>query len=212
MKLIIGACVALLALTGCQSAYYAAWEKVGVEKRDILVDRVENARDSQEDAQEQFSSALEAFSAAVAFDGGELEDVYNKLNGQYEDSVAAAEDVTARIDKVESVAEALFDEWESELEQYQSGALKRDSSAKLRETKRRYSDLISAMRKAESKMPPVLEALQDNVLYLKHNLNASAIGALQGELSTIETNVAQLLKQMNMAIAESDAFISSMRN
>ncbi len=202
----------IVALTGCQSAYYAAWEKVGVEKRDILVDRVENAKESQEDAQEQFSSALEAFSAAVAFDGGELEEVYNDLNGQYEDSVAAAEDVSARIDKVESVAEALFDEWETELEEYQSGALKRDSAAKLRDTKRRYSSLMAAMRKAESKMPPVLEALQDNVLYLKHNLNANAIGALQGELSSIETNVSQLIRQMNAAIAESDAFISAMNN
>lgn len=212
MRLITTAFVAALTLTGCQSAYYAAWEKVGVEKRDILVDRVDNAKDSQEDAQEQFSSALEAFSAAVEFNGGELEDVYDNLNGQYEDSVAAAEEVTARIDKVESVAEALFDEWQEELEKYQSGSLKRDSAAKLRETQRRYASLMKSMRKAESKMPPVLNALQDNVLYLKHNLNASAIGALQGELSTIEDNVAQLLSQMNSAIAESDAFIASMKN
>ena len=212
MRLLATVFVAALTLTGCQSAYYAAWEKVGVEKRDILVDRVDNAKDSQEDAQEQFSSALEAFSAAVAFDGGELEDVYDNLNGQYQDSVAAAEEVTARIDKVESVAEALFDEWQEELEKYQSGSLKRGSAAKLRDTQRRYASLMSAMRKAESKMPPVLDALQDNVLYLKHNLNASAIGALQGELSTIKDNVAQLLRQMNSAIAESDAFIASMKN
>ncbi len=203
MKLLASAFVAILALSGCQSAYYAAWEKVGVEKRDILVDRVENAKESQEDAQEQFNSALEAFSAAVAFDGGELEDVYNRLNGQYEDSVAASEEVSSRIDKVESVAEALFDEWSEELEKYENASLKRDSAAKLRETKRRYSSLMTAMRKAESKMPPVLSALQDN---------ASAIGALQGELSTIENNVAQLIRQMNSAIAESDAFISSMKN
>lgn len=212
MKLIVSAFIALLTLTGCQSAYYAAWEKVGVEKRDILVDRVENAKESQEEAQEQFSSALEAFGAVVAFDGGELEDVYDRLNGQYEDSVAAADDVSARIDKVEGVAEALFDEWQEELEKYQNASLKRDSASKLRETQRRYKSLMKAMRNAESKMAPVLSALQDNVLYLKHNLNASAIGALQGELSTIENNVAQLLRQMNAAIAESDAFISSMKN
>ncbi len=48
----------LLSLTACQSAYYTAWEKLGVEKRDILVDRVEDARDSQTDAQKQFASAL----------------------------------------------------------------------------------------------------------------------------------------------------------
>ena len=212
MKLVASAFVAMLMLTGCQSAYYAAWEKVGVEKRDILVDRVENAKESQEEAQEQFSSALEAFGAVVAFDGGELEDVYDRLNGQYEDSVAAAEDVTARIDKVEGVAEALFDEWQEELEKYQNASLKRDSASKLRETQRRYKSLMKAMRNAESKMTPVLSALQDNVLYLKHNLNASAIGALQGELSTIENNVAQLLRQMNAAIEESDAFIASMKN
>ncbi|WP_421132658.1 DUF2959 domain-containing protein [Alteromonas sp. A079] len=212
MKLIVSVLASVFLLSGCQSAYYAAWEKVGVEKRDILVDRVENAKESQEDAQEQFSSALEAFGAVVAFDGGELEDVYDTLNGQYEDSVMAAEDVTARINKVESVAEALFDEWSEELEKYQNASLKRDSAAKLRDTQRRYASLMKAMRKAESKMPPVLSALQDNVLYLKHNLNASAIGALQGELSNIESNVSQLIVQMNSAIAESDAFIASMKN
>ncbi|WP_394222921.1 DUF2959 domain-containing protein [Alteromonas gracilis] len=212
MKLIASAFVAMLALSGCQSAYYAAWEKVGVEKRDILVDRVENAKDSQEDAQEQFSSALEAFRAAVSFDGGELEDVYDRLNGEYQDSLAAANEVSARIDKVEGVAEALFDEWEEELDKYENATLKRDSESKLRETKRRYASLTKAMRNAEGKMPPVLNALQDNVLYLKHNLNASAIGALQGELSTIESNVAQLVAQMKSAIAESDAFIASMKN
>ena len=212
MKLIVSILASVFLLSGCQSAYYAAWEKVGVEKRDILVDRVENAKESQEDAQEQFSSALEAFGAVVAFDGGALEDVYDTLNGQYEDSVMAAENVTARINKVESVAEALFDEWSEELEKYQNASLKRDSAAKLRDTQRRYASLMKAMRKAESKMSPVLSALQDNVLYLKHNLNASAIGALQGELSNIESNVSQLIQQMNSAIAESDAFIASMKN
>ncbi|WOI37999.1 DUF2959 domain-containing protein [Alteromonas sp. CI.11.F.A3] len=212
MRLIATAIIAMLVLTGCQSAYYAAWEKVGVEKRDILVDRVENAKESQEDAQEEFSSALEAFSAVVAFEGGELEDVYNKLNSEYENSLSAANEVSSRIDKVEGVAEALFDEWEDELEKYQNASLKRESSEKLRDTERRYSALIKTMRKAESRMAPVLSAFQDNVLYLKHNLNASAIGALQGELTNIQNDVDQLIQQMNSAIAESDAFIAAMSN
>lgn len=204
-----------ISLTGCQSAYqsayYAVWEKVGVEKRDILVDRVEDAKSSQEEAQEQFSSALEAYSAVVAFDGGELEDIYDTLSSQYDDSQAAADEVTQRINNIESVADALFEEWETELSQYQNASLKRDSQQKLNATKRRYNSLLSSMRRAESKMAPVLSALQDNVLYLKHNLNASAIGALQGELSTIENNVKQLISQMNTAIAESDAFIATMK-
>lgn len=206
------AVAACLALSGCQSAYYGAWEKLGVEKRDILVDRVENAKESQEDAQEQFADALEEFSALINFDGGELEDVYDELNSEYEDSRAAAENVTARIDKVQSVADALFSEWEDELEKYDSAKLRRSSEEKLRATRRQYDTMIKAMRKAESRMEPVLTALQDNVLYLKHNLNASAVGALQGELETIQQDVSRLISEMKASVAESDAFIRTMKN
>ncbi|MDC8832412.1 DUF2959 domain-containing protein [Alteromonas gilva] len=198
------------ALAGCQSAYYAAWEKVGVEKREILVDRVEDARESQEEAEKQFSSALEEFSALLQFDGGELEDAYQSLSDQYEASKSAADDVTTRIDKIESVAEALFDEWEAELEEYSNAGLKRSSQQTLNETRLKYNKMLRAMRRVENSMQPVLQTLQDNVLYLKHNLNASAVGALQGELSTIQRDVKSLLADMQTAIAQSDAFIAGM--
>jgi Skp family chaperone for outer membrane proteins len=199
-------------LAGCQSAYYAAWEKVGVEKRDILVDRVEDAKESQEDAQQQFSSALDEFSQLINFNGGELQDIYEQLKDQFEASEDSAASVSGRIDKVESVAEALFDEWQQELKKYTNNTLKRDSQRKLKDTQRRYQSLLNAMRKAENKMDPVLSALKDNVLYLKHNLNANAIGALQGEFNGIKKEINQLVLEMNNAIAESNRFIASMKS
>jgi Skp family chaperone for outer membrane proteins len=209
-KLILVTLVVLL--SGCQSAYYAAWEKVGVEKRDILVDRVEDAKESQEDAQLQFSSALDEFSQLINFNGGELQGIYEQIKDQLEASEDSAASVTARIDKVESVAEALFDEWQQELQKYTNATLKRDSQRKLKDTQRRYQSLLNAMRKAESKMDPVLSALRDNVLYLKHNLNASAIGALHGEFNGVKKEINQLVSEMNKAIAESNSFISSMKS
>lgn len=203
--------LALLATSGCESTYYSAMESVGIEKRDILVDRVEDARDAQEDAQEQFASALEQYSALLNFDGGELQRVYASLNDEYEASADAAADVSSRIHAIEDVADDLFDEWQEELKEYSSATLKRDSTQKLRDTQRRYNDLIRSMRKAESRMDPVLVALKDNVLYLKHNLNAKAIGALQGELGSIESDVARLIAEMNSAIVESNAFIQSLK-
>jgi Skp family chaperone for outer membrane proteins len=209
-KLVLVTLVVLL--TGCQSAYYAAWEKVGVEKRDILVGRVQDAKESQEDAQQQFSSALDQFSQLINFDGGELQDIYEQLQDQFEASEDSAASVSGRIDKVKSVATALFDEWQQELEKYTNKTLKRDSQRKLKDTQRRYQSLLNAMRKAESKMDPVLLALRDNVLYLKHNLNASAIGALQGEFNGIKKEIKQLVSEMNHAIAESNSFVASMKS
>lgn len=197
-------------LTACSGTYYKAMEGLGIEKRDILVDRVEEARDAQDDAAEQFASALEQFRATVNFDGGDLEDVYDRLNSEFEDSRAEADEVSDRIDAIESVAEDLFDEWGEELAQYSRADLRRDSEALLKDTQNRYRQLMKSMRRAEKSMQPVLTAFQDQVLVLKHNLNARAIGSLKRELSSIERDTARLIEQMQNAIAEADAFIKSM--
>ena len=65
----------LLILSACESSYYGAMEQFGVHKRDILIDRIEEAQEAQEEGQEQFKDALEQFRSVVSFDGGELEEV-----------------------------------------------------------------------------------------------------------------------------------------
>ncbi len=205
------AVLAVLSLSACQSAYYGAMEKVGIHKRDIMVDRVEAARDAQQDAKEEFSSALDQFQQMFGKPDTDLQDQYDDLNAAYEDSQDAAEDVSKRIDSVEDVSEALFEEWEEELDLYTSSKLRQDSANKLRETKRKYASLIGAMRAAEKRMEPVLNALRDQVLYLKHNLNARAIDGLKGELKSVETNVARLIRDMEKSIAESEAFIAELQ-
>ena len=200
----------MLMLSGCQSAYYSAMEKVGVHKRDILIDRVEETKDSQQESQEEFQSALERLTTLVNFDGGELQDAYNQLNDDYESSLAAANEVSSNINKVEDVADALFDEWSDELEQYKSASLKRQSSKKLAATQRQFSQLLRSMRSAESKMEPVLSSLKDNVLYLKHNLNAQAVAAIKGEFTNLKRDIQLLMNDMNKSIEDSNKFIEQM--
>ena len=204
--------VVTLTLTGCQSAYYSAMEKVGVHKRDILIDRVEETKDSQEESQEEFKSALERLTTLIDFNGGELQDNYNQLNDDYESSLNAANEVSTNINKVEDVAEALFDEWGDELEQYKSASLKRESSKKLAATKRQFDQLLRSMRSAESKMEPVLTSLHDNVLYLKHNLNAQAVSAIKGEFTNLKRDIQLLMNDMNKSIADSNKFIEQMNS
>lgn len=210
MPYLLAIVMSIFTLTGCQSAYYSAMEQVGYHKRDIMVDRVEDAKESQQDAQQEFTSALEALSALTNFDGGELETVYNQINDKYQDSEKAAQEVSDRIAAIEDVSDALFAEWKSELDLYTSSKLRRASEQKLKETQRSYTTMLAAMKRAEDKMTPVLNTLRDNTLYLKHNLNASAIGALQGEFTSLEQDIQYAIKQMNAAIAESDKFLQKL--
>jgi hypothetical protein len=182
-----------LTLGACQSTYYAAMEKVGVHKRDILIDRVTETRDAQKESQEKFQSALQQLSQLISFEGGKLQEVHETLQDEYDISFEAAANVTKRIGKVESVAIALFDEWQIELEEYSSPRLKRESEKKLKATQRKFNKLLRTMRQAEKKMQPVLTALKDNTLYLKHNLNAQAIGAIKSEYAQIKADVGELM-------------------
>ena len=200
----------VILLGGCESAYYGAWEKLGVEKRDLLVDRVEDAMDAQEDAKEEFKDALEQFEAVVGVPDSELKSVYGRLSDAFEDAEDRAGQVSSRIDSVEDVAEDLFDEWESEIEQISSANLRRQSTSQLRSSRQSYAGLIRAMRKAESRMDPVLTSFRDHVLFLKHNLNAQAISSLRGELGGIESDVSRLIREMEQSIAEAQRFIDSM--
>ena len=202
---------AVISLTACETVVYDALEKVGYHKRDILIDRIDAAQASQTEGQEQFKSALEQFKSVINFDGGDLEVTYDLLNDEYEASVDAADEIHDRINSVENVADALFDEWQDELEQYSNASLRRDSERQLKDTRRRYSKVLGAMRRAENAIDPVLASLKDNTLYLKHNLNARAIASLKNELGTVDNDVNALLTAMQQAINESNAFIDELR-
>lgn len=199
-----------LMLMGCSTMYLEGLEKVGIPKRDVMVYRVEKARDTQEETKEQFKSALEQFTAATNFDGGDLEATYKRLNDAYEASVAKAEEVRSRIADIESVSEALFTEWKQEITQYSSAALKQSSQKKLNTTQTHYRQLIASMKQAESKIEPILTVFNDQVMFLKHNLNARAIASLKGELGTIKSDVSALVVSMEQSINEANAFISTM--
>jgi DNA repair exonuclease SbcCD ATPase subunit len=210
--------VPLLVLTGltgltgsCRSAYYGLWETLGVEKREIMVDRVEDAREAQADAKDQFVSALDRFRTVVEIEPSELESVYADLADELESSEERASAVQSRVASVEEVADDLFDEWEAELDEYKDPDLARSSAELLEKTRDQYDGLITAMRKASDSMTPVLETFRDQVRFLKHNLNAEAIASLQGELGSIESSTAALVRDMEAAIAEADAFIAGMR-
>ncbi len=197
-------------LSSCDKAYIAAMEKMGYAKRDILSSRVKSARDAQEGAKQEIQSTLEQFGKMVSYEGGDLEATYKKLSSELETSEDSGEAVKKRIQDVESVANALFSEWEQELGQYSSADLRRKSQAKLTQTKSRYKELLSAMKRAEKRIEPVLKPLRDQVLYLKHNLNVRALAAIKGELVKVDAQVDQLVKDMNRSIAEADKFIQSM--
>ena len=185
-------------------------DRLWMEPRDLLVDRVGDARDAQQATIEEFQTAMEKFKAVTGFDGGELEAQYERLNGAYERSAERAAEIGGRIDKVTAAANTLLDEWRDELKDYHDDKLRRVAERQFDETRVRAQKLIAAMRTVEQRTEPVLSLFRDQVLYLKHNLNARAISSLDSERDRIQHDVDGLIADMQAAIDEANAFIEAL--
>jgi ElaB/YqjD/DUF883 family membrane-anchored ribosome-binding protein len=210
MRVAVMMTAVLLFTTGCQTTYYTVWEKMGKEKRHLLKDNVEKVSEDQAEASEQFASVVDRIKAMYGFEGGELENVYEKLSEDYRACEKQADEVRDRIDKVERIAADLFKEWEAEIATIENVKFKSKSRASLQDTRNRFDRLQRSMARAEASMNPVLTNLHDYVLYLKHNLNAQAVSSLRKEVADIETDVSSLIADMNRSIKEADAFVKSM--
>ncbi|MDB4307612.1 DUF2959 domain-containing protein [Akkermansiaceae bacterium] len=186
-------------------------DKFGYEKRHILVDRVKSAKSSQIEAKDQFASALDEFIAVSNYKGGDLEKMYRKVEKAYDKSVDRSDEVRDKNDKVAATGKALFKEWKKEIKEYSDPELAAASKEKYYAAQERYEELIKAMRSAEAKLDPVLKKFRDQTLFLKHNLNAKAIAALESQVSRVKIDVARLIRDMERSIAEADRFISQMK-
>jgi hypothetical protein len=202
-----GLLICIISMCGCRSAYYSAWEKLGKHKRDLLQSKVADVRDEQKATTQELKDAMTRLKELTGFEGGQLEKTYKRLQGDYDSAASSAESLRERIREMDQIARDLFREWETELKTISSPELRDADRRQLDQTRRRYEELHTTTKRAESTMEPVLTKFRDYVLYLKHNLNAQAIGALQGESAKIQIDISKLIDQMNAAIREADEFL-----
>ena len=184
----------------------------GKEKRDILVKRVIESKKDQEETKEKVKTTLESFQELTGFQGGNLEKSYKKLNSEYESAQSQANKLHDRIQSIDQVSNDLFKEWQSEINEMSNVKLKSQSAAMLRDSRQRQAAYMAAMRKTESQLTPVLKSFQDQVLFLKHNLNARAIGSLKGTSAQMNTDVSALTRSIDSSIQEADKLISSLNS
>jgi len=190
-------------------AYYQSRESLlGHHKRDIVVAQVDQACDSLKESRDQFVDALEKFKNIARVVDGPLEQRYQQLKKRYDLCRSKADQVSQRIRAIEDVSEALFAEWEAELALYSNRVLRARSQQQLKKARQQYGRLLKTLQMAEGRMQPVLAAFQDQVLFMKHNLNASAIAALRHEFVEIGMDISRLIEAMERTIGEASEFVS----
>jgi hypothetical protein len=202
--------VLILLLAGCKSTYYKAMQTLGKEKRDILVARIKDAKKDQDQTKQKLQTTMESFQALTGFKGGSLEKSYNRLNSDYDSASSQAGKLHDKIQSIDQVSNYLFKEWQGEINAMDNAKLKSQDTVMLRNAKGRQATYMRAMRRTEDQITPVLKAFHDQVLFLKHNLNARAIGSLKNTSAGLQSDVADLVQSIDASSREADKLISSL--
>jgi DNA-binding transcriptional regulator YbjK len=203
----------LLALlcTSCSTVYYNFWEFLGQEKRELLQSELENITEDQSDAKDEFADTLSKIRSEYSYKEGKLEKTYDELSTDYNSLNDNAKSLSKRIEKAQEIASDLFSEWKSEAKKITNTKFRKDSLSKRVITMTKFKLTVKAIKNVESKMKKVLVKLNDRVLFLKHNLNAKAIGKVKIELMNIEGDIIALIKQINESNEQANSFIKDIK-
>jgi Protein of unknown function (DUF2959) len=199
-----------LFISGCNSIYYAAMEKLGREKRDILVKRILTVKKDQQQTGEQLKSTLEVFKEVTGFEGGDLEKTYNRLHDSLGHCQDRAKELHNHVNSVDDVAKRMFSEWKGEINDMRNVTLKRQSQTLLINAQRQHSGYMRQMRATEAKITPVLQGFNDQVVFLKHNLNARAISSLKKTSADLDLQANDLVREINDSSKEADQYIKTL--
>lgn len=203
--------IVLLFTLGCQATYYKIWEKLGKEKRDLLLSDVNAVKTQQQETAEHFKDALTRLQEAYGKKNTKLQAMYDRIKSDDERAHSEAEALNKRVERMNTTARDLFREWESELNTFTNREFKAKSKANLQRARKSFEALSQSLDKSTARMKPLLSRLHETTLFLKHNLNAQSLGAMKNESKAIEQNLDALLKQMNASIQEADEFLSVLK-
>lgn len=211
MKSLFVIMILATAVSSCSTIYYSFWEAFGTEKRELLRDSIKKSNDIQEDTQSELQSALDRIRSEYKFDESELERTYDKLSSDYEAIKRKSESLSNRIDKVEDIANDLFGEWKDEAEEISNSKYKKESLKKREKTMTKFGELLKSMRNVEGSLKPFLVTFNDQVLFLKHNLNAKSLGAFKTEFRSIEKELSTLSQSIKKSSKEAEDFIDELK-
>lgn len=207
---LLSSILAFSLMNGCATVYYDVWEALGQEKRDLLRSNILKTKKDHHKVEDQFEDTLAKVRATYKLKNPKLESLYDTFKEDYQLSKSKAEQLSRRIETVNNIAQDLFSEWKTESSKIKNDTYRKDSVKKRQLSMVRFGAMMKSMREVEKSLGPVLTKLNDQVLYLKHNLNASSIGAFKGELNSVETEIKNLIAEIQQSNKQADKFIAQL--
>jgi uncharacterized protein YhaN len=160
------------------------------------------------DAKLQLQKTMGAYNAVLAPDVKDRQDAYKKLLKEMETAEKRRADVSKRASEMNAEADKLFKGWEGSTASIQDPSLRQRSEQRLTTAKDRFAGIRTTGQTASSLYTPFMKSLQDQVTFLGHDLNPSAVANLKPDAEKLNAQANELFAAIDQTVAVANDNIS----
>lgn len=182
----------------------------GHKKTDKLIYRAQQTTSSIRAANLQVKKTLESYNYIVEGKAQDPRAEYKKLVKDINKSLKARDDVRAKADSMQKAADSFFVDWEESMAGFNSDEMRAKSQGRMDDTKANYEKIFEAGNKAGDEFDGFIAALDDQVRFLGHDLNPSAIAELTDEAAVLNGKADDFFKAIDETIQVAVKYSSSL--
>jgi hypothetical protein len=193
------------------SATVAAQSNEGVKQTERLVKASGNTVKAIADTKLQLTKTMEVYNALMADDAKDRKKLYSSLQKEMAASDKRRAAIGDEAAKMRAEAKALFDQWAASTAAIDDPDLRKRSEERLGATKASYAEIEAVGQKAAELYGPFMKDLQDQVTFLGHDLNPSAVASLKPEAAKLNEKAETLVKSIDDTITTANQNIAALR-
>jgi septal ring factor EnvC (AmiA/AmiB activator) len=183
----------------------------GFKQTDKLISKSQDTITSIRSTKYQVESTLEGYNAIIDGKVPNNRKAYKTLVKDIQKCENQADKVGDRIVAMQTAASTYFSDWETSIAGITSDELRAKSEMRLKETRANYDEILKAAQKAGDEFKPFITNLHDQVTFLGHDLNPSAIADLKDEAAKLNSKGDKVFSAVDGTIEVASKYTNSLK-
>lgn len=193
------------------AAALAIAQDEGVKQVEQLIKKANATVSAIGEAKLQLSKTMEVYNSLLSETATDRKDLYKKLQKEMENTDKRRAEIATRKGEMDTEAQTLFKSWADSASAIGDPALRKRTDERLAQTKASYAEIAAAGTRAAEIYAPVMKSLSDQVTYLGHDLNASAVASLKPTAAKLNTEASELTRRVDETMATASKTIGTLR-
>jgi hypothetical protein len=203
--------IVVVAAAGAALAPWVRAQDEGVKQVESLVKASGSTVQAIAETKIQLMKTMDVYNALMAEDAKDRKKLYKDLQKEMDTTEKRRAEIARRSTAMSTEAQTLFKSWETSAAAIESENLRKRSEERLAKTKASYQEVAKVGDKATQIYEPVMKTLNDQVKYLGHDLNPSAVKSLKPDADKLNARVQDLTKAIDDTITAANGRIGAMR-